>query len=90
MVKVKMSCLAIRAARIEIPTPTHLLTVFHYYPLKEFMNLIKMYCEKYSIYRMFMAAIVEVQNNRMNFLWEIYFIFMQISPVVWLIQHSRH
>ena len=48
MVKVKMSYLAIRGAGIEISTPKH----NHYYPFKEFMTLIKMYCEKYSIYRM--------------------------------------
>ena len=38
---------------------------------------------------MFTAAMLEEQNNRMIFLWEINFILMQIRFIVWLLQHGR-
>ena len=37
----------------------------------------------------FTAAILDERNNRMIFIWEINFIFMQISFIVWLLQHGR-
>ena len=39
---------------------------------------------------MFTAALLVERNNRMIFLWEINFTFMQISVIVGLLQHGRH
>ena len=42
-----------------------------------------------TILSVFTAAILEERNNKMIFLWEINIIFMQISFIVWLLQHGR-